>query len=188
MLQKQVSNFLTEQQLPYSPMTFFYFEPLLYKNKSTFLDFILPKTWKQFLYHAHFHWEISPFSQVKILHSHIPLTACSQFHRVSALLAPVSQCQWGCAEEVPPLRITFTDAIQLYLKGGEIVLAMDTLCLSSLSCQDEEVDEAFGLREDEFLSKAWFCSVQIMCDLYTHAEFATVLWKGFMSPSMRKWP
>lgn len=111
LLQKQVSNFLTEQLLPYSPKTFFYFEPHLQKNKSTFLDFIFPKTWKQFPCHAHFHWEITWFSQVRILHRHTPLTACSQVHRLSALLAPIpgkgdvqkKHLLWG-----PPSLMQFT--------------------------------------------------------------------------------
>lgn len=31
---------------------------------------------------------------------------------------------------------------------------MGMLCLSSLNCQDEEVDEAFGLRVGEFLAQS----------------------------------
>lgn len=94
----------------------------------------------------------SDFSQVKILHSHVPLAACSRSHRRSALLASIS-VKGDMEKKYPPLRITFTEAIPLYLKRGEILLVTGTLSLSSLSCQDEEVDEVFGLREDEFLSQ-----------------------------------
>lgn len=95
MLQKQVSNFLSEQLPPFSLVTLFFLTHSCTKNKSTFLDFIFLKTWKQFPCHGHFHGEILWFSPVKILHRHRAMAAGT-----ASLRAPsAQQCRgdflWG---------------------------------------------------------------------------------------------
>lgn len=48
----------------------------------------------------------------------------------------------------PFLRVIFTGTTHLYLQSREILSVMETLLLSSLSCQVEEVAKAFGMKDD----------------------------------------
>lgn len=98
--------------------------------------------------------------ELRFWYSHVPLTACSQFSSISVLFAPTN-VQVGCGNQIPPPRITFTDVTHLHVKGVEILWVLRTLWLSSLSCQNEEMDEVFRLKEDEFLGLVHQCPYQL---------------------------
>lgn len=118
--------------LPHSDILLF--DPRLYKNKSTFLDFIFLETWKQFPCQRGFHWEITWFSAVRIVHSH----GSRQAAPPCATLSAQKWLLWGSPSPVP-LGCTCR---------AEKLLVMGTLFLSSLSCRDEEAAKAFGMRDD----------------------------------------